>query len=108
MLCNKELSGDLDQAKLNKHNLREVWLDIIDSNRIDIAFTPPSNSDVDIKAEVESLPGAEGARFQREQPAQSGCAPSYVKLATAENSENPGIVEGEEADQLELRSYKFN
>jgi hypothetical protein len=110
MLCNKELSGDLDQAKLNKHGLREVWLDIVDNSRIDIAFTPPSNSDGDARTEGEPFPGAEGARFQREPPVpvQSSCAPSHIKSTAAEIPENPGIGEVEEADELKLRFYRFN
>jgi hypothetical protein len=108
MLCSKELSGELDQAKHNVHGLREVWLDIVDNNRIDIAFTPPSNSNGDERVEAQHFPGAEEERLQGELPVQETCA--HAEVATAEIRENPEIVE--EADPsklgLKLRSYKFN
>uniref|UniRef100_A0A6T7VQM6 AAA+ ATPase domain-containing protein n=1 Tax=Cryptomonas curvata TaxID=233186 RepID=A0A6T7VQM6_9CRYP len=44
MLCSKELSGVLDEARRNKRNLREIWLDIVD-DRVEIAFSKPSEDD---------------------------------------------------------------
>jgi hypothetical protein len=107
MLCSKELSGELDQAKLKRNGLREVWLDIVDNNRIDVAFSPPDNSpgDIMVDSESQAFPGAQGLKCEGALPVHE-CLTS-AKLASAENSE---IIGREEADQLrfELGSYKFD
>jgi hypothetical protein len=53
MLCSKELSRALDQAKRNKRNLREIWLDIVDDSRVEIAFAKPREDDDDTDAAAD-------------------------------------------------------
>ena len=51
----------MDMAKRNKRNLREIWLDIVDDSRVEIAFAKPREDDEDTAAAAGAVKAGAGA-----------------------------------------------
>jgi hypothetical protein len=106
MLCSKELSGELDMAKRNKRNLREIWLDIVDDSRVDIAFAKPREDDDDNAAAACAAREGPGAVLPGDADAGAGSVDVQEPGAPAQGVGGLATRDLERVGE-ELGSYDF-
>jgi hypothetical protein len=107
MLCSKELSGDLDMARKNKRGMREIWLDIVDDSRVEIAYAKPSEDEEDAVAATAAADGKDAGAVT---PGDAGAAGAGGVEGRGAPAPDPAELAAREAERVgeELGSYDFD